>query len=578
MKKQYIYTLCCLAGLGLASCQDTFLDLKPLDSKTDVVYFQRASDFQEYANQFYGQLPGWPGAYGNFDCSSDLSAYSGYSSDVGHGGIQVGMDDGNWTGNYGNIRTINILFQKADGYANKNEIAVPLGEGYFFRAMSYFNLLKRFGGVPIVLGVLDTDSPEMTAPRNSRYEVVDQILSDLDEAIARLPRDKEIQDDQKGRIGKYAAEAFKARVLLYEATWRKYNKTTTDFEGSAGPKSDQVNAFLDESIRLNRDVIQNGGYSLFTKGGDNALYYLFQLENGEGTNGYSKKDNNEFMIYQVYDFNLKKGTVNLNETLNKIDASRTLMDMFVCRNGLPIAYKDTENPQFQGYVNPDDEFKNRDKRLAAYINTPAHDAATNSGRSGYAVRKFHNDNHSKAKDESANYPTMRLAEVYLNLAEALYERNGSITDADLNATINQLRKRAGVANLTNQLVNDNGLDMLQEIRRERAVELFMEGFRFDDLKRWGISEKSLNADRCGRVVGGQEYPTIYRGADGKATGKYKPTDYPYGETKVQTAVGNVSCIVLDSKANFNVEKRDYLWPIPQRQINLNGNLKQNPGY
>lgn len=118
-----------------------------------------------------------------------------------------------------------------------------------FPCLFLFYLLKFFGGVPIVQTVLDVDSPELRASRNSRYEVVDLILSDLDKAIEYLPNEQNIPSEDKGRISKGGAEAFKARVLLYEATWRKYNGTSTDFEGSAGPQSDQVNAFWKRLLR-----------------------------------------------------------------------------------------------------------------------------------------------------------------------------------------------------------------------------------------------------------------------------------------------------------------------------------------
>lgn len=181
-------------------------------------------------------------------------------------------------------------------------------------------------------------------------------------------------------------------------------------------------------------------------------------------------------------------------------------------------------------------------------------------------------------EESANYPVLRLAEVYLNYAEALYERNGNITDEQLGKSINILRNRAGVKGLDNDFVTDNGLDMLTEIRRERTVELYMEGHRFDDLKRWGIAEKELNASRCGMVVGNAEYPTVFVGSDGKSTSQYNRSAYVWGEEKVETPVGAVNSVVIDSKSNFNFSKTHYLWPLPQQQRNMNPNLVQNPGY
>ena len=172
---------------------------------------------------------------------------------------------------------------------------------------------------------------------------------------------------------------------------------------------------------------------------------------------------------------------------------------------------------------------------------------------------------------------MRLAEVYLTYAEAIYELRGEITDEELERSINQLRKRAGVAGLTNALVADNGLDMKEEIRRERTVELYMEGYRFDDLKRWGVMEEALNQSRLGMVVGSDTYDTTFM-QDGENTPSFAENTYVWGTEETETPVGNMECIAIDVKANFNVTKTHYLWPIPQKQINLNGNLKQNPGY
>jgi hypothetical protein len=195
---------------------------------------------------------------------------------------------------------------------------------------------------------------------------------------------------------------------------------------------------------------------------------------------------------------------------------------------------------------------------------------------GYGVRRTDNT-------ESANYPIIRLAEVYLTYAEALVELNGSITDAQLDASINILRDRAGVAHLTNALATANSLDMKTEIRRERAVELYREGKRFDDLKRWGILEASLNPSRLGMVVGGASYTTDFKtasstGQDSVIAAKYKASSYVFGEEAVQTPAGMLKCIVVDSKQNHTIAKKHYLYPIPLTQISLNPKLLQNPGY
>jgi starch-binding outer membrane protein, SusD/RagB family len=262
--------------------------------------------------------------------------------------------------------------------------------------------------------------------------------------------------------------------------------------------------------------------------------------------------------------------------------TRKFVDMCLCTDGLPPS----KSPLFQGYHNTGDEFKNRDLRLLCYLNgsttVPAPGSVTLlTGGTGYGHVKFAAYKYGSYRadnQESPNFPIIRLAGVYLMYAEALYELNGSITDAQLNESINLIRARAGVAPLTNALVNNNGLSMLDEIRRERTIELYNEGFRYDDLKRWGIAEQALNESRCGMVVGDASYPTEFRDATGAATAKYKPSSFVWGEEAVQTATGVLKCVVLDGKTNHSFAKKHYLWPLPQDQLNINPNLKQNPGY
>lgn len=510
--KKLIYIIACSCTVGLSSCADTFLNLEPLDTKTDLVYFQTPEHFREYATGLYGQLAGWSTAFDNMDISSDLSTYFANNADVGTGSISVVANNGTWDNCYANIRAVNMLFLKADSYSgNKEEIKQSLGEGHFFRAYAYYNLLKTFGGVPLVKNVLDVDSPELYSKRDSRYKVVDYILEDLQYAIEMLPNEKSLSSDDKGRITSGAAKAFKARVLLYEATWRKYNGTSTDFEGSEGPESDQINQFFEEAIALCKDVIDDNSYQIWNYNNVAAMEnmssrYLFNIEDETSNDaGKGKDSNKEFIIYSVYDKVLRPASIELNQGIWKVTPSRKFIDMFLCTNGLPIA----DNPQFKGYKVPGEEFDNRDFRLKSYIGRPASDATLLGGQAGYTSYKFAITKRTPSnKDEHANYPILRLAEVYLIYTEAIYERYGEIKDEELKY-LNILRDRAGIAHLTNALVNDNGLDMLTEIRRERTVELYMEGFRYDDLKRWAKMEEELNGSRCGMVVGDADYPTAF---------------------------------------------------------------------
>lgn len=601
MKKIFRYSLIGSLSFSMVACQKKFIDLSPTAQFTDAVYFNQPSDFKAYTAGFYGQLPGW--SFGTMDNSSDLSANANANgADIGRGTIAVGGT--NW--DYSGIRSCNILLSKAGKYTGTGDISQYVGEAYFFRAFAYFGLLKTFGGVPLVTTVLDVDSPELYGPRRSRYEIVAQILSDLDQAIGKLPTEQTIPAADKGRISKWAAKAVKAQVELYEATWEKYVGQDTDGDGSsvgagkAGYSTDNVNKYLTDAVSQCQDIINNGGYALWNQNANTTMtnlssWYLFNLEDaGSNPGGYDKSTNNEFVLYKIYDYTYKQGGLNITWTSGQLYPSRKFVDLAVCSDGLPPE----KSSLFQAYHHTGDEFKNRDLRLISYLYGNNYASGVNNlvpasvtldygslGFSGYAnskyaVYKFGPAPNGRRTDntESANYPIIRLAEVYLIYAEALYELNGSITDAQLDASINKLRARAGVASLTNALVSANGLDMKQEIRRERAVELYREGKRFDDLKRWGILEASLNPSRLGMVVGDASYKTDFKDASGNATSLYKPSTYVWGEEAVATPAGTLKCVVVDSYQNHSIAKKHYLYPIPAAQIVLNNKLLQNPGY
>lgn len=594
--KKLIYLI--LVGsliFAATSCQDNFIDLTPPAKFSDAVYFKKADDFKAYTASFYNDLPGW--SFGSMDVNTDLSANSNTNGyDLGHGVISVGST--NWS--YSGIRSYNILLQKAQEYTGNDDISQYVGEAYFFRAFAYFDLLKTYGGVPLVTSVLDVNSPELYAPRNSRYEVVDLILSDLDEAIQKLPKEQAISGGDKGRISKWAAEAFKAQVELYEATWEKYVGQATDGDGTtvgagtAGYDAGDVNKYLADVVALTSDIMDNGGYSLWNHNNDASMndassWYLFNLEDPESNpGGYDKTTNNEFILYQVYDYTYKQGHLNLSWVSVQLYPSRKFVDMAVCSDGLPPE----KSSLFQGYHKQGDEFKDRDLRLISYLygnGAPSTNIKLDYGSLGYsgyannkyAVYKAGTPPNGRRADntESANYPIIRLAEVYLMYAEALVELNGAITDEQLDASINKLRDRAGVAHLTNVLASANNLDMLTEVRRERTVELYREGKRFDDLKRWGILEEALNPSRLGAVVGDASYPTDYRDNNGDVIdGNYVASSYVWGEEAVETPEGTLNCVVVDSYQNHTVSKKHYLFPIPLSQIDLNSELLQNPEY
>jgi len=160
---------------------------------------------------------------------------------------------------------------------------------------------------------------------------------------------------------------------------------------------------------------------------------------------------------------------------------------------------------------------------------------------------------------------IRYAEVLLILAEALYEKNGSISDTDLNRTINALRDRVGLIHLTNDLVNSNDLEMLTEIRRERTVELAYEGFRYTDLRRWKLAEVFLPVSLKGVKYVGSEFETTAPN-----------DDLVIG---VDIEVDADGFIIADDISGRTFSDKLYLSAIPLDQIKLNPNLlPNNPGW
>lgn len=406
----------------------------------------------------------------------------------------------------------------------------------------------------------------------------------------------------------------------------------------------------------------NGTYALWNECDSLSYYYLFNIDDkgGNVSNpwGKGKSTNKEFIIYKKYDYDLKRVGKNIGHTVQTwqgVGISTQFGESFLCRNGLPIRIsytgdmKDAQNnPEFEGWGTFAGEYHNRDYRFVgstwcpdrvSWGNRPEYstphteadgkpypeplivknndeydssDPAYSSVRGvfhpslrgnttfyGYGCRKYNPEGTRADKTESPDWPILRLAEVYLNYAEATCELgNGLISDADLDISINLLRDRARVAHLTNALIKDvwdagwwdyktnktvcHKMTMLDEIRRERACELFGEGFRMNDLKRWGIAQINLRGQKLGRHVLNTAY-TNNKCNDNQYFGEpcYYPEKYPLlygvyeGTGKDDPDYGRSIATLAE---NLHYTQRDYLDAIPLQQIRLNPALTQNPGW
>lgn len=556
------------------SCKKA-LDLKPLDVLSTVNYWKTQADFKSFANGFYGFLRNY-GSTAFDGIHSDLRSdfITGTSRNIFSNGTNgQGTSDGNYTGVYANIRSTNELLFRASTYANPADIAQFVAEAKFFRAYEYFELLQDYGDATIVDHPLDTDAPELKAARNTRTEVTDFILKDLDEAIAALPSKAGVSGAEEGRVGKSAAEAFQARVALYEGTWQKFRSNTA-----------RATLLLAKAATASKNVMTRAEYSLYKPAilGDSAQKYLFILEDTKSNPAsLAKASNTEYML--SYRYNETNRTIGLNITTTAFSNSywitRKFANMYLSSDGLPIE----KSPLFQGYAKMETEFQNRDKRMRYTLMTPRKafwrntkprvtwlsDAADLASanytslipnfNSGYQNQKWAAERAVADRSESYDFPVIRYAEVLLTYAEAVYERDGAISDADLDISLNLVRQRINTTmpKLSNALVSGNGLDMRTEIRRERSIELYLEGFRLDDLKRWKTAETEMPMDLLGIKWTGTEFQTTWTGA-------------------AATPKNSDGALILENGRKW--AERNYLLPLPTDQLLLNPNLKQNPGW
>lgn len=572
MMKKITYILGLFSMLTFQSC----LDMEPKTQLADTNYWQTPDHFKLFATQFYGwtvdfkQLDDSP----HSDVRSDLR--TGITLDVySNGTNSIPSSDKTYTNNYNRIRQVNTLLQQAEGYAVPADIETSVGEAHFFRAYCYFDLLQVYGDVIITRTLLDIDSPEMQMARNSRDEVVDFILEDLEEAIRLLPEANEISSKDEGRLSSQAASAFLSRVALYEGTWQKFR--------NGGQNNDRSSALLDIAATSAHDVIESGFFELFNPEelGTEAYKYLFILENDKSNPaGITKSGNKEYIFTRRHDptlasigFNITQGRLG-----NAVYVTRKMANMYLQSNGLPI------NPQTWDYSKVDSEFKNRDNRMSNTLMIPGHTYwGTGGGRIDWtgSAEEIANASHKNfmpstgtgyfphkwccERDgvptgmEAYDYPIIRYAEVLLNYAEAVFERDDKISDEGLAISLNLTRKRVNpnMPDLTNAFVSANNLDMRTEIRRERTVEFYDENFRIDDLKRWKTAEEEMPMNLTGVKWRGTDYETKWTDAS----------------SKTMDAEG---CIIYEQGRVW--EEKHYLYPLPIDQLKLNPNLEQNPGW
>ncbi|SDM69445.1 Starch-binding associating with outer membrane [Siphonobacter aquaeclarae] len=533
---QYVVIALTMA-VALPACN---VERLPETSISDQTYWRSEGDLKTAANYLYTFLPAW----GNDDVWSD-DAFGLAANNISDGTRLAPATDGNYNTNYNLIRAANNIVEKAPraaAAASQSAIDRYTAEARFFRAWGYFNLVQRYGDVPLILKTLTENSPELSAPASPRAAIFDQIYQDLDFAAAKLPTHTTLGTADYGRISNTSALAFKARVALFEGTRAKYH--------NYGEPAKHLKAAADAA----KAVIDSKQHDLFS----GAYFDLFQMA-GEG------RQNRENIIVKQYGVSLTERVLTHSYYRSSLEngnlnPTKSLADSYLMKDGLPIGV----SPLYKAPVVSTDVFVDRDTRMSdtfmkkgdpMMTTKPIFDIANLVfNKTGFMFRKTANIDDWNTSASTIDRPILRYAEVLVTYAEALYELNGSINDADLDLTVNRLRQRGGVAKLTNAFATTNNLNIRDEIRRERRVELAQEGFRYWDLMRWKTAEVELPKAVLGNYFFKAEFGTI-------ASVRLTPDNY---------------ILVQDASFRKFDPAKDYLWPLPINEIALNPALNQNP--
>lgn len=542
--KKYLSIIAAALLMGsFSSCSD-FLDRYPLEELSDESFWKTEKDAEMAVSNLYNVLPTWDvdEAINSDDAVHGIKWAAGNQSK----GVYDPADYG-WSGEYGYIRQANLVLEKIQEMDLSEDAYKKLeGQARFFRAYTYFTLIRSFGAVPYIDKPLElTDVENIT--RTPKDEVYAKVMEDFDIAIANLP----VQWDEanSGRITKGAAMAMKARAALYYNNW-------------------------ETAMTEAKNVMDLGQYELYDKDNTGRYKELF-WEVADGCD--------EFIL--SVQFNAPTRTHYLIgwecfPTLGwgGLNPTQSLVDAFEDINGAPITSE-------ASVYDPTNPFANRDPRLEVNV---LHDGETmygvtikvaplsssgNTGigqhgdatATGYYQQKWLDpsiDPQSTGWDMGKDWVVIRYAEVLLTYAEAKNEL--SPLDPSAFDAVNQVRRRVGMPDLQNTdptrpTYCGTQDDLRKRIWNEWRVEFALEGGKRQwDIRRWGIAKDVLNAPFEGLRYTLVDDPNAPKGDNGK------------------------KCILYVGEplklAGSHYEDHNYLLPIPQTEIDLNPKLEQNPGY
>ena len=604
MKIQYLWFI--LITIFLIGCD---LEQIPQDTTSKDAVFGSETGLELYSYSFYDFLPSANNIH-TADGMSDYAARRGSPAFIMPGAYSPTSDDdtsasgndvvalgGDRDWGWGYLRNFNFFIDNCTDERIPESVRNHyVGLAKFFRAYFYFEKVKRYGDVPWISTALDVEAEELYKARDPRTMVMDSILADLNFAAENITL---TSDGSRSLVTKWAALALKSRVCLFEGTFRKYH-TELGLQGTA-------NAWLTEAADASKIIMDQSGFKVYTGAGtDNSYRKLF-------INPAPVGDEIIFAAIMSESF-AKTHSANWYYTSTttgvRWNLIRTFVNTYLNLDGTPF----TDNPDYKT-MQFHEEVVGRDKRLKQTIRLGDYERLNNNvpfksapnmlySYTGYQPIKWSQDdiNVDTRNLNTNSVAHFRFGEVLLNYAEAKAEL-GTLTDGDWAATVGALRARAGITGglTTKPTVVDPYLQstyfpgisdpVILEVRRDRGIELVMEGLRFYDVVRWKRGELmemewngiyvpaldtpyDLNQDGIFDVVyyinkpsPTPSYPAIpvselYGG---------KPNDY-------RLSNGTSGEITWLNTITRKWEDKNYYYPIPEGHRLTNPNLGQNPGW
>lgn len=598
--KNNIIALILSASVLVVSCD---LAEQPKAKAGRDMIFGSETGLLTYTNGFYEYLPDYDNAHKQNITMDNAAKNATGTYEVG---AYTTNTSTSWS--WSSIRNVNYFLK----YNTSSNVSEPIRNNYsgiarLFRAYLYFNKLVQYGAVPWIDIPLEPDSPELYKTQDSRDVIISKMIEDLDFAAANITEDKITPNSN--RVNRWTALFFKSRVCLFEASFRKYHASGSKF-GKEYLKDCKITAeeLYRQAADAAQEIIEKGPYRLYTgtpyANGRGSYRELFISDNAVSQ---------EVMLSLALDPVLQLGEANWYYNSSTygphLCMTHAFAKTYLNLDGTP--YNDKKGDTYKTFA---EETSGRDYRLnqtirgadytckdkeGVFVPTPAN--MTGHSLTGYQFTKYVMDDISfdGGRTNYNDVPIARYAEVLLNYAEAKAEL-GTLTDADWEKTIGALRGRAGITGGLDKKPTTADPYMMSiytgvtdpvilEVRREREIELILEGLRLNDLKRWACGKLWETAAWDGIYIPALNTPLDLNGDGTNDVFVTEDSKYsgPYKSIAMYTGA-NLKVVKLadDTKGgyrlNYEISRvwndNMYIYPIPEIVIQKNPNLKQNPGW